>query len=629
MPPTPAPDGWFTVEFNAAQTRLWQLNAARNAYEPVDATTEFRFGAANEIDLFMEAIASGGSALRLKHHAPGTKPVAKVDSLDIERFTVTGPRNVPGFCKYEYTDDLGTGKWMNSAHGTDVALARNKAEVLWNEGPAFGKVRYEASTDYTWAFNVAVVQVVLDLRARQRAQGSGLEYADQKTNGVTQDPFLQEREFLYLRSTVGRVNHPDLPASEQLPADQQQLDAPAMKAIVRVTSVKGPERMVDGQPKMFLDLITIRSSTYAVLAAITAMFAFGAAQGEERKPIAFPAGERFYGYVGPDVGLTVTHAEDRLSVWNLATGKVQLTIRGDFRSEGLNGDAFCATRAAFLVRHRIVVYSLEDGSRVAELASEDEDFQRIAIAPDGRSLAYKSPDFKLVSLPKGDVSAIIPSAGRHPDCENPRWEACLVFSPDGRLLVTSAAEEVRTTDVLTGRTVHLLEGHRTQVETAAFSGDGKRLATVSCDGRMIVWDVKAGKAIAEFQWPADRRTGGDGVGTLQLSHDGSRVLWAGFGTTCVWSVNDRALLKERPGFKGLHPCWFRLTPDAKRLIECGGTELLLWDLEKPTDKLLRSLGKGSWGELSPDTRWILCRPGEDPDSPQKLVPIDLSAGLIR
>jgi hypothetical protein len=247
----PAPDGWFTVEFNAAQTRLWQLNAARNAYEPVDATTEFRFGAANEIDLFMEAIASGGSALRLKHHASATKPVAKVDSLDIERFTVTGPRNVPGFCKYEYTDDLGTGKWTNSAHGTDVDLAHNKAEVLWNEGPVFGKVRYEASTDYTWAFNVAVVQVVLDLRPRQGAQGSGLEYADQKTNGVTQDPFLQERKFLYLRSTVGRVNHPNLPASEQLPADQQQLDEPAMKAIVRVTSVKGPERMVDGQPKMF------------------------------------------------------------------------------------------------------------------------------------------------------------------------------------------------------------------------------------------------------------------------------------------------------------------------------------------------------------------------------------------
>jgi WD40 repeat protein len=359
------------------------------------------------------------------------------------------------------------------------------------------------------------------------------------------------------------------------------------------------------------------------------MFAFGDAQGEERKPIAFPAGERFYGCAGPDVGLTVTHAKDRLSVWNLATGKVQLTIRGDFRSKGLNGSAFCATRAAFLVSlHRIVVYSLEDGSRVAELASEDEDFQRIAIAPDGRSLAYKSPDFKLVSLPKGDVSAIIPSAGRHPDCENPRWEACLVFSPDGRLLVTSAAEEVRTTDVLTGRTVHLLEGHRTQVETAAFSGDGKRLATVSCDGRMIVWDVKAGKAIAEFQWPADRRTGGDGVGTLQLSHDGSRVLWAGFGTTRVWSVNDRALLKERPGFKDLHPCSFQFTPDAKRLIEYG-TELLLWDLEKPTDKPLRSLGKGLWFNLSPDTRWIGCRPGEDPDAPQRLIPIDLSAGPIR
>jgi hypothetical protein len=56
--------------------------------------------------------------------------------------------------------------------------------------------------------------------------------------------------------------------------------------------------------------------------------------------------------------------------------------------------------------HRIVVYSLEDGSRVAELAAEDEDFRRVAIAPDGRSLAYQYSDFKLVSLPKGDVSAI-------------------------------------------------------------------------------------------------------------------------------------------------------------------------------------------------------------------------------
>jgi WD40 repeat protein len=382
-----------------------------------------------------------------------------------------------------------------------------------------------------------------------------------------------------------------------------------------------------------LDLITIRSATYAVLAVLAAMFAFGDAQGEERKPIAFPAGERFWGYVGPDVGLTVTHAEDRLSVWNLATGKVQFTIRGDFRSEGLDGDAFCATRVAFLVSDkRIVVYSLESGSRVAELAPEDERIRGVALASDGRSLAYQysdgvKPQFKLVALPTGDVSAIIPSAGRHPDCARARWGVCLVFSPDGRLLVTSAAEEVRTTDVLTGRTVHLLEGHRTEVETAAFSGDGKRLATVSCDGRMIVWNVDTGQSIAEFQWPADRRTGSGGVGTLQLSHDGSRVLWAGLDTTRVWSVTDRVLIKNRPGFKDDGVGSFRFTPDAKGLIEYGPA-LLLWDLEKPTDKPLRSLGEGLWFGLDASCRWIGRRPADDDDAPQTLVPVDFSTGPI-
>ena len=60
-----------------------------------------------------------------------------------------------------------------------------------------------------------------------------------------------------------------------------------------------------------------------------------------------------------DIGRTISYY-DRLV---RSARAVRLTSRGDFRSESHNGDAFCATRVAFLVLHRIVV-TYADGTPV-------------------------------------------------------------------------------------------------------------------------------------------------------------------------------------------------------------------------------------------------------------------------
>lgn len=64
------------------------------------------------------------------------------------------------------------------------------------------------------------------------------------------------------------------------------------------------------------------------------------------------------------------------------------------------------------------------------------------------------------------------------------------FSPDGRRIVTTGAgSTVRIWDAYSGELLDKLDGHHDIVYSAAFSPDGRRLVTASRDGTARVWDV--------------------------------------------------------------------------------------------------------------------------------------------
>ena len=66
------------------------------------------------------------------------------------------------------------------------------------------------------------------------------------------------------------------------------------------------------------------------------------------------------------------------------------------------------------------------------------------------------------------------------------------LSNDGALLAWYAAGDFFTiTEVATGRTMAQLRGHRLFVRALEFAPDGRRLASASDDGTMLIWDLQA------------------------------------------------------------------------------------------------------------------------------------------
>jgi WD40 repeat protein/serine/threonine protein kinase len=160
----------------------------------------------------------------------------------------------------------------------------------------------------------------------------------------------------------------------------------------------------------------------------------------------------------------------------------------------------------------------------------------------------------------------------------------LEFSPDGTRLatagnpnalwgpgVTEREDEAFVWDVVTGRRVLTLSGHRDTLWDVHFSPDGSRLATTSADGTAAIWDAETGERLFVL-------SGHSPNVYANFSADGTRLLTTDMdGAVRLWDARNGGLLLELPSHSEI--CGGRLSPDGTLIAgeACGepGTGLVL------------------------------------------------------
>jgi serine/threonine protein kinase len=180
---------------------------------------------------------------------------------------------------------------------------------------------------------------------------------------------------------------------------------------------------------------------------------------------------------------------------------------------------------------KLALVDILHGPAVTALVARSGPIQAWTPSADGRLVAWS--DDKAVHVWDTKAGAL---AASFPTGDAQR----LVFSGDGERLAVlrwkiyeRKQRVVEVWDHRTGQRIAELCGHSNHVSNAAFSPDGRRLATASPDQTVIVWDLEAGREQLTL------RGHGVPVGPVAFSPDGTRLASGGTdGTVRIWDVRS-------------------------------------------------------------------------------------------
>jgi len=138
------------------------------------------------------------------------------------------------------------------------------------------------------------------------------------------------------------------------------------------------------------------------------------------------------------------------------------------------------------------------------------------------------------------------------------------WSPDGAQILTAAGNDdvgapdntARIWDAATGRQLLVLCGHTSQVSSADWSPDGRRVVTASSDGTTRIWDAVSGAELLLLSTPANYFNyvswSPDGQHLAAGSDQSGPVLWR------VWQSKEELLAYAH------ECCVFRQLSNAER-----------------------------------------------------------------
>lgn len=275
----------------------------------------------------------------------------------------------------------------------------------------------------------------------------------------------------------------------------------------------------------------------------------------------------------PDGRLILTSGDDHIAqVWDAASGLLVATIRGSGLRGWTDQTAFSPDSARIALRRTdestVGVWNAATGALLFSLDGHTQWVAAIVFSPDGRRILTVSYDgsSRVWDAATGTLQFLLPGAADGVGVGG--------WSPDGRRIVIGARDgTVQVWDATTGQLAHILEGHQQHVGAVCFSPDGTRIASASWDSTARLWDAATGAPLATLSHTR-------AVDKVTFDARGNRVVTTSQDRTAkVWDAHSGALMLSLEGHTG--PVFVaQFTADGTRIVSRGGDDTIrLWDAE--------------------------------------------------
>lgn len=164
----------------------------------------------------------------------------------------------------------------------------------------------------------------------------------------------------------------------------------------------------------------------------------------------------------------------------------------------------------------------------------------------------------------------------------------ILWSPDGQRVVTGDISGIiKIWDVLSGRLLYTLTGHRAYLTAMIPSPGGSTFASGSADDTARIWETKTGRELFTLMGHSDT------VNSLAYRPDGRRLATgSGDKSVKIWSTETGAPVLNLTGHSGAVYA-VAYSPDGKRLVSTSSNqEIKVWDAD--TGREIFGV-KGQWG----------------------------------
>lgn len=178
-----------------------------------------------------------------------------------------------------------------------------------------------------------------------------------------------------------------------------------------------------------------------------------------------------------------------------------------------------------------------------------------------------------------------------------------VFSPNGKRIVSTSADAIKIWNAESGQVLHNLKGHLDIVRYASFSPDNNFIVSASKDGTMKIWDAESGTEIRTLSEHTMHQ-----CNSATFSPNGKLIVSAsGDGSVRIWDTQTGQLIKTMTG----HSFWVQFatfSPDGNKIVSASSDNTIkIWDAVSGRE-ILSIMGHAkdvNFASFSPDGRMIV------------------------